>query len=168
MAQWYEMINTFLTTINFCNAKKLNCSLMFIISNSYGRKCLTILLQLDLTILLQLQPCSDLFKVISGIMKNWYELISTFLIRINFCNAKKINCTLMFMISNRDGRKFLSRLVPCNDVFKVISGIMANWYEMINTFIITINFCIAKKMNCAFMFITSNHHGKSVLLSYYR
>ena len=62
----------------------------------------------------------------------------------------------MFMISNHYGTKYLSiliQLVQCSDMFKLIFGIMANWYELINTFLITINFCNAMKMNCAFMFM---------------
>ena len=43
-------------------------------SNHYRRQCLTMLLQLE--------PFIDLFRVISGIMANWYELINTFLIII--------------------------------------------------------------------------------------
>ena len=46
------------------------CTLMFMISNHYGTKCLIILIEL--------KPCNDIFKVISGIMANWYELINTF------------------------------------------------------------------------------------------
>ena len=76
MAQWYETINSFLITFNFCNAIKMNIALMLIISNRYGRKCLSILIQL--------QPCIDIFKVISGKMVHWYELINTFLITIYF------------------------------------------------------------------------------------
>ena len=63
---------------------------MFIMSNHDGRKCLSILLQLE--------PCNDMLKLISDIMANWYELIKTFLNTISFCNAKKMNCTLMFII----------------------------------------------------------------------
>ena len=57
----------------------------------------------------------------------------------------------MSIISNHYGRKCLSILLllkECNDVFKVISDIMAQWYEMINRIIISINF-----YNGAFMFI---------------
>ena len=46
--------------INFCNAKKMNCALMFIISNHYGRKCLSNLLHLE--------RCNVMFKVISDII----------------------------------------------------------------------------------------------------
>ena len=38
-------------------------------------------------------------------------------------------------------------------MFKVISYKMAQWYHMINGFIISINFHNAKIMNCAFIFI---------------
>ena len=43
MAQWYEMINSLMITINFCYAKKMNCALMFIISNLTQR--LTVAIQ---------------------------------------------------------------------------------------------------------------------------
>ena len=43
----------------------MNCALMFIISNHYGTKCLSNLLQLE--------RCSDMFKVISDIMALWYK-----------------------------------------------------------------------------------------------
>ena len=45
---------------------------MFIISNHYGRKCFSILLQLE--------PCSDKSKVISDVMAHWYEMINTTLL----------------------------------------------------------------------------------------
>ena len=53
--------------------------------------------------------------------------------------------------------KYLLQLEPCNDMFKVISDVMAHWDEIMNKIIITINFCNAMKMNCALMFIESNH-----------
>ena len=127
MAQWYQMINTILFAINFCNAKKMNSAFMFIISNNYGRKCLNILVQLE--------PNNDMFKVIAGKMAHSYELINTYLITSNFCNGKKMNCALMFIMSNHYGRKcftIILQLEPCNDMFKVIYGIIANWYELIN------------------------------------
>ena len=55
---------------------KMNCALMFIISNHYERKCLSNLLQSE--------PCSDMFKVISDIMAHWYEIINTVIITNNF------------------------------------------------------------------------------------
>ena len=48
-------------------------------------------------------------------------------------------------------------------MFKVISVIMAQWYLMFNAFIITINFCNENNMNCALLFIISNHNGRDVL-----
>ena len=42
------------------------CALMFVISNHCGIKCLIILLQLE--------PCNVMFKVISEIMAHWYEM----------------------------------------------------------------------------------------------
>ena len=44
---------------------------------------------------------------------------------------------------------------------------MAQWYEMIITILITINFCNAKKMNCALKFIKAIIMEENVLLSYY-
>ena len=76
-----------------------------------------------------------MFKVISDIMTHWYELMMKFIITINFCNTMKMNCALMFMISNHYGTNCLSNLLlqlsPCNDMIKVISDKMAHWYEMI-------------------------------------
>ena len=69
---------------------------------------------------------------------------NTFIFAINFCNAAKMNCALMLITSNHYGRKWLSNLLlvePNNDMFKVISDIMAHWYEMWNTFMFGINFC---------------------------
>ena len=93
-------------------------------------------------------------KEISDIMLHCYDMWSNITTEINFSNAIKMCCALMFIISNHYGLKCLSNLVwlvSCNDVFKVISHIMAPSYEMCNTIISTINFCIAKKMNCALM-----------------
>ena len=50
--------------------------------------------------LLQLDQCNVMFKVISDIMAHWYDLWNTIVIAINFCNAKKMICALMFIISN--------------------------------------------------------------------
>ena len=125
--------------------------LMFMISNHYGIKCLRNLL-----------PCNIMFKVISDIMAHWHDMWNTINIAINFCNAKKMICALMFILSNHYGIKCLSNLLqlePCNVMFKMISDIMAHWYDMWNTFVFASNFCNAKKINCAFKFIISNHYG---------
>ena len=117
---------------------------MFIISNRHGRKCLTISLQLE--------PFNDMFKVISDIMAQWYEMIISFIITINFCNAMKMNCALILIFGYHYGRKCLSILLllePWNDTFKFISDVIALWYELINIFIITISFCNAMKIHCA-------------------
>ena len=58
-------------------------------------------------------------------------------------------------------------LVTCIDTFEVLSDIMAQWYDMLNTFIIAFDFCNAKKMNCALIkykesllvFIKKCHHS---------
>ena len=114
----------------------INCALMFMNSNHYGRRCHSILLQLV--------PCNDMFKVISDIMAEWNDIINTFFITINCCNAKKMSCASMFIIIHHYGRKclnFLLQLEPCNVMFKVISHLMGQWHEMINTILSTINFC---------------------------
>ena len=75
----------------------------------------------------------------------------------------------MVNISNH-GRKCLSDLLPlepCNDMFKVISEIMAHRYDMLNSINIAINQCNANNMNVALMFIINNTMEKNVLLIYY-
>ena len=47
-------------------------------------------------------------------------------------------------------------------MFKVISGIMAQWYLKVNAFIITSNFYNEKNINCALML---KHNGRIVLSS---
>ena len=86
------MRNTIDIVICFCTGKKMICALMFIISNHYGISCLCNLLQLE--------PCNVMFKVISDIMAHWYDMWNSIVIAINFCNAKKMICALMFIISN--------------------------------------------------------------------
>ena len=49
-------------------------------------------------------------------------------------------------------------------MFKVISDIMAQCYLMLNALIITINFYNEKNINCALLFIISNHNGRIVLI----
>ena len=55
----YDMRNTIINEINFCNVKKMNCVFT---SNHYGIKCVSHLLQLE--------PCNDM----------WYTIIKA----INF------------------------------------------------------------------------------------
>ena len=134
LEHWYEMWNTIVITINFCNVKKMICDFMFIISNHYRIKCLCNLLQLEL--------CNVMFKVISDLMPHWWNKI---VIAINFCNAKKMICTLMFISSNHYGIKCLNNLLQleqCHVMFTVISDIFAHWYEMWNIIVIAINFCL--------------------------
>ena len=98
------------------------CALMFIISNHYGIKCLSNLLQLE--------PCNVMFKVISDIMAHWYDV--KFNCDCN-CNTKKMICALMFIINNHYGISCLCNLLqlePCNVMFKVISDIMAHWNDV--------------------------------------
>ena len=55
----------------------------------------------------------------------------------------------------------LIQLEPCNDMFKVISDIIARCCDMWNKYINAINFYNAKKMNYGYMIIMSNHYGIS-------
>ena len=80
-----------------------------------------------------------MLQVISDITLDWNDMRNTIVIAINFCNAKKIICVMMFIISYHNGIKHLSyllQLVPCNVMFYVISDILAHWY----TFVIAIYF----------------------------
>ena len=73
---------------------------------------------------------------------------------------------LMFIINNQYGINWFSntlQLEPCNIMFKVISDIMAHWYDTRNTIVISINFCNGKEMICALMFIIPNHYGIKLL-----
>ena len=81
MAHCYDMWNTIISPVNFCNAMKVNWALMFIISNHYGIKCVSNLLQLE--------PCSEKFKVISDVLANCYDVWNTIINETNFCNAKE-------------------------------------------------------------------------------
>ena len=87
----------------------MNCALMFMKSNRYGRITLSLLVRIG----------NDMFKVISNTMVKWYRIII----------AKIMNCALMFIISNRYGRIVLSSLIQLgygNDMFKVISNTIHN------------------------------------------
>ena len=67
---------------------------------------------------------------------------------------------LRFIIRNHYGRKCFSNLLQlklCYVMFNVISDIIAHLYDMRNTIVISINFCIGNKMICAFWFIIPNH-----------
>ena len=107
--------------------------LIFIISYHYGIKCVSNLLQLE--------PCNDMCLVISDIMADYNDMWNTIIKAIIFL---KMNGALMFLISNYYGRKCLSDLLqlqPFNDLFKVISDLLANCYDVWNTIINEINFC---------------------------
>ena len=120
MVHWYDMWNKNDIAINLWNTKKMICVFMLIMTNHYGIKCLSNLLQLE--------PCNVMFKVISDIMAHWYDMWKSIVIAINFCNAKKMICALIFIISNHYGIKCLSnrlQLENCNFMCKVISDIMA-------------------------------------------
>ena len=61
-----------------------------------------------------------MFKVISDIMELSYDIWNTTINANNFCNAKKMKCALMFIISNHYGIKCgsnLELLESCNDMF---------------------------------------------------
>ena len=93
---------------------------MLIISIHYGIK--------SLSNLLQLERCNVMFKVISDIIAHCYDFWNTIVIAINFCNAKKMICALIFIISNHYGIKCLSNLLQlekCNLMCKAISDLMA-------------------------------------------
>ena len=157
LAHWYDFWNTIVIAINFCNGKKMICTLMFIISN-HGIKCLSKLLQLE--------PYNNMFNVISVKMPHWYDLWKTIFIANSICTEKKIIHALMFIISSHCGIKCLNILLqsePCNVMFKGISDIMVHWYDLWNKIVIAINFCYRKKMICALMFIISNHYGTKCL-----
>ena len=66
---------------------------MFNISKLHGIKCLCNLLQLEL--------CNVMERVITDIMRDCYEMWKIIVIAINFYNAKKIICTMMFFICNQ-------------------------------------------------------------------
>ena len=94
-----------------------------LISNLYGIKCLSNLLQLEQcnvvfkvisdimahwyemrnTIILAISfwKENDLcIDVISDIMSNWYEMLNTIIVAICFCTGKKMICALMFILNN--------------------------------------------------------------------
>ena len=89
-----------------------------------------------------------MFKVISDIMAHWYEKWSTFFGNL-LRRWKEHELCIDVYHSNHYGIKCLcnSQIEPYNDIFKVISDIMAHSYEIWNIIITAINFCIAKKMN---------------------
>ena len=101
----------------------MNCALMFITSNHYVIKYLCNVLQLERHIVM--------FKVISDIMAHWYDMWKSIVITIDFCNAKKMICSLMFIICNHYRTKCLTHPLqykPCN--LKENSFIMAHWYDV--------------------------------------
>ena len=77
--------------------------------------------------------------MISDIIAHWYDTQNTIVIAINFSNAKTMICALMFILSNHYEIKCLSnplQLEPRIVMFKVISDIMAHWYDMWNSIVI--------------------------------
>ena len=127
------------------------CEFILILSSHDGIKFLSNRLQLE--------PCNVMLKIISD-MSHWYDMWNTIVIEIKFLNEKKMICAFTLIISNHYGKIclcYLLQLEPCNVMFKMISDIIAHWYDMRNTIVIAINFCNAKKMISAFMFIISKH-----------
>ena len=137
MTHSYEMWNI-ITSINFCIAKKMDCALMIIISNHYVTKCLCYELQLEHVML-----CSKWFLTCWHIDMN--EKYFNYYILFLQCKENEL-CIDVYQ-SNHYGRKCVSNLLqlePCNDMFKVISDIIAQSYDMWNI-ITSINFCIERK-----------------------
>ena len=86
------------------------CALMFIISNHYGIKCLSNLLQLEQSLM---------FKVMSDIMQTGMKCEIHLLLQL-VCAGKKMICALMLIIRNHDVIKCLSNLLQletCNVMF---------------------------------------------------
>ena len=111
--------------LQLITANKMIRSWMFIISNHYGIK--------SFSNLLHLESSNVMFKIISDRMAHWYDLCNRIVIATSFCNAKKMICALMFIISNHDKIKCFSNLLqlqPCNVIFKVISEIMGHWKDL--------------------------------------
>ena len=120
--------------------QKMICAFMFIISNHFGIKCLSNVIQLE--------PCNVIIKVTSYKMAHWYDLWNTIVITINICKAMKMICSLVFIINNHFGIQCLSNLLQletCNVMFKVISDIKARWFHLWNTIVIAVNLCNARK-----------------------
>ena len=90
---------------------KHNENELFIISNHYGRIYLINLLQLEHVML---------FLKLFLTMAHWYVMWNTIIIAINFCNAKKMNCSLMLIISNHNGRKSLSNSLQLEHVSNLL------------------------------------------------
>ena len=123
-----------ITAINFFIAKKMNCAFLIMTNNNYGRKCLSTMLELE--------PCNDIFKVISDILAHCY------------CHVTKCFC-------------YQLELDSFNVMFKVISDMLAFRYEMRNALIFTINFCNAQRLNCEFMFMISIIKEENGFVIYY-
>ena len=79
-----------------------------------------------------------MIKAISDIMDNCYDMWNAIIHAINFCNSKKMNthwCLSSAIVMEWNVFVIFSELEPCNDMFKVISDIMAHCYDMWNTII---------------------------------
>ena len=67
---------------------------------------------------------NDILIVITDIITDWYVMLNTIMIAINFCNAKKMNCALRF--TKQSCLSNLLQLEQCIFIFNVIFDIMAH------------------------------------------
>ena len=82
-----SIYNKHVFSINISNAKKMNCAMMFTISNHYVIK--------SLSILLQLEPCNVMFKMISD---TWHIGEIQLLLQLNeSMQCKENDWALMFI-----------------------------------------------------------------------
>ena len=120
---------------------KMNCALMFIMRNHYGRICLSELLKL--------KPSNDTFKVISDILAICFDMWKQQLMKSISAMQRKWICSLMFIICNHYGIKCVSDLLQfLNNVMMCLKWFLTSWY-----------IALILLMNCALMFIISNHYG---------
>ena len=100
-----------------------------------------------------------MFRVTSDIMPHWYNMWSTIVIAIDVQKKYlRIDVYHKQSLWNEMSYNILG-LEPCNFLYKLISDIMEHWYDMWNSIVIATNFCNAKIMICALMFIINNHYG---------
>ena len=62
-----------------------------------------------------------MFEVISDILAHCYDMRSTIINAITFCNGNKMNCVLMFIMSNHYGIIYLSNLLQSESCSNVLS-----------------------------------------------
>ena len=98
---------------------------MFIISNNDVIKCASNLLQLEhvMICLKSVMNCESIIRAMNFWNKLCIHVIINNYYGINFCNGKKINSVLMYIMSNHNGKKLLSSLLqlePCIKELRVI------------------------------------------------